>query len=159
MAQFSPAFDFLMVSEDPEKYCEEVPDAPVGARAISGVNSAAWPLDFDKIAALPQSERLPAVQAFYETNFCWVGLNRRTLRTVCWTRLSTLARTSALFCCRMPSTAAAKRLPSRPMGSLGLLPSTLPTRSTLTVWLRRIGYRELRAIIKSSHATRRTLSI
>ena len=73
LSQFPPAFDYIMQFEDPEKYCAEVPDAPAGARAISGINSAAWPLDFDKIAALPQSDRLPAVQAFYEANF-WTPL-------------------------------------------------------------------------------------
>jgi lysozyme family protein len=58
-----------MESEDPQHLCEKVSDAPPGAWAISGVNSAAFPGEFEAIAALAQNERALAVEQFYERNF------------------------------------------------------------------------------------------
>jgi lysozyme family protein len=69
MASYEVAFDWMMESEDPEQSCAVVPDAPVGAHAISGINSAAFPYDFKRISAMPQEFRLPAVSEFYETHF------------------------------------------------------------------------------------------
>lgn len=74
MADFLPALDFLLDDEDAARECKIAPDAcPKGCAgpcfAISGVNSGAWPSDYARIAALPQSERLPAVGDFYEANF------------------------------------------------------------------------------------------
>lgn len=74
MADFLPSLSFLLDNEDAARECKIAPDAcPKGCAgpcfAISGVNSGAWPSDYARIAALPQSERLPAVGAFYETNF------------------------------------------------------------------------------------------
>ena len=37
--------------------------------AISGVNSGAWPAEFAVIAALPQAQREPLVQQFYQNHF------------------------------------------------------------------------------------------
>jgi lysozyme family protein len=68
-----------MVNEDPRRTCAQIPDAPeqldpvsgerIGAFAISGVNSAAWPAEFAAIAALPQNQREPPVQQFYQNHF------------------------------------------------------------------------------------------
>ena len=70
MAAFEVAYRFMLANEDktPPEYAI-VPDAPPGAHAISGINSAAWPLLYPLIAAIPQSERGPFVEAFYEEHF------------------------------------------------------------------------------------------
>jgi lysozyme family protein len=67
MAQFLPAFQYLMQFEDPEQTFAETADNR--GQVISGVNSLAWPQDFAIIAALPQSERAPAVSNFYLSKF------------------------------------------------------------------------------------------
>lgn len=74
MADFNVAFQWAMQFEDPRMACQQVPDAaPAGVAgpcyAISGINSGAWPAQFASIAALPQSQRSPAVQAFYQAEF------------------------------------------------------------------------------------------
>lgn len=69
MSQFQPALSFVLDNEDRLREYEAVPDAPVGAHAISGINSAAYPEQYAKVAAIPQSERGPAVSDFYESEF------------------------------------------------------------------------------------------
>jgi Predicted Peptidoglycan domain len=74
MADFTTAFQWAMRFEDPEMACTQVPDvAPAGCAppcyAISGINSGAWPEQFSSIAALPQSARTAAVEAFYKAEF------------------------------------------------------------------------------------------
>ena len=58
-----------MESEDPQRKYAEVPDAPPGAFAISGINSAAFPSDFAAIEAIPQAQRGPSIKRFYEVHF------------------------------------------------------------------------------------------
>ena len=69
MANWKVSFDWMMDSEDPNRAYKIVPDAPPGAFAISGVNSAAFPQDFDAISKMMISERGPAIEAFYQKNF------------------------------------------------------------------------------------------
>ena len=69
MADFQTCYGWMMESEDPQRKYAEVPDAPPGAFAISGINSAAFPEDFSVIAATPQSQRAPKVHAFYAEKF------------------------------------------------------------------------------------------
>ena len=66
---FDTDYTFLMNNEDRSQSHAIVPDAPPGAHAISGINSAAFPTDFANIAAIPQSQRGPAVEQFYKTHF------------------------------------------------------------------------------------------
>jgi len=80
MADFDVAFQWTMQFEDTQMACAQVPDAaPSGCvgpcYAISGINSGAWPTEFDSIAALPQASRVPAVEAFYQAHFWnkWFG--------------------------------------------------------------------------------------
>ena len=87
MADFDTDFNFMMTDEDSTQAHALVPDAPgtwavvagaktwQGAWAISGINSKAFPADFAAIAALPQNQRGPAVELFYETLFwnTWEG--------------------------------------------------------------------------------------
>jgi len=70
MASFDIAFEWLMDSEDPERRFDIVPDAPVGARAIGGINSYSFPTAFERIAALPQAARRVGVYNFY-LNYFW----------------------------------------------------------------------------------------
>lgn len=69
MASFDVAFQWTMDFEDPERAYKAVPDAPSGAHAISGINSAAFPSDFARINVIPQAERAPAVESFYRLRF------------------------------------------------------------------------------------------
>ena len=69
MSDFSVCFSWMMDNEDRGRKYKTVPDAPPGAQAISGINSAAFPDDFKKINAIPQAKRGPAVQSFYRENF------------------------------------------------------------------------------------------
>jgi hypothetical protein len=69
MADWNTAYNWMMDNEDSERACAQVPDAPPGAFAISGVNSASWPAEFAAIAAVPQGEREPLVQQFYQNHF------------------------------------------------------------------------------------------
>jgi lysozyme family protein len=68
-ADFPTAFDWMITNEDPARAYKTVPDAPPGAFAISGINSHAFPVQFEAINAIPQTERGPAVQSFYLTEF------------------------------------------------------------------------------------------
>jgi hypothetical protein len=69
MADWNTAYNWMMDNEDAPRACKQVADAPPGAFAISGVNSASWPTEFAAIAAVPQGERGPLVQQFYENHF------------------------------------------------------------------------------------------
>jgi type VI secretion system secreted protein VgrG len=69
MANWNTAYNWMMDNEDPARACAQVPEEPPGAFAISGINSAAWPEEFEAIAALPQDQRKPLVQEFYENHF------------------------------------------------------------------------------------------
>lgn len=69
MSQFLPALSFVLDNEDRQRQYANVPDAPPGAKAISGINSAAYREQYAKIAAIPQALRGPAVQDFYQTEF------------------------------------------------------------------------------------------
>ena len=79
MADFQICYAFVLPNEDftPPRY-GTVPDptkADPLALAISGVNSAAFPADFEEIFALPVSQRAPAVQAFYQKTYwnAWIS--------------------------------------------------------------------------------------
>jgi lysozyme family protein len=67
VANWKTCYDFMMQNEDSRREHAIEPDA--GGQAISGINSAAFPLQFAKIAALPQAERGPEVEAFYSAAF------------------------------------------------------------------------------------------
>ena len=69
MANWKISYDFMMDNEDAARAYAVVPDATPGAHAISGINSAAFPGEFEAIAALAQNERALAVEQFYERNF------------------------------------------------------------------------------------------
>ena len=74
MADWNTAYNWMMNFEDPARACAQIPDAaPSGVAgpcyAISGVNSGAWPAEFAPIAALPQPQRGPFVQQFYQNHF------------------------------------------------------------------------------------------
>ena len=69
MADFATCYAWMMGNEDgppPWRYKQVI---DTGGQAISGINSAAFPDHFAAIAAIPQAERGPAVQAFYEAEF------------------------------------------------------------------------------------------
>jgi lysozyme family protein len=69
MGNFNTAYEWMMDNEDAGRKYALVPDAPPGAHAISGINSAAFPNEFAVIAALPQAERAEPVKDFYKTHF------------------------------------------------------------------------------------------
>ena len=90
MANFLVCYNWMMDNEDRARACTLVDDKPdiyqkdsdgqlvldgegmpirIGAYAISGVNSAAYPRQYATIAALPRGQRQAAVQTFYETEF------------------------------------------------------------------------------------------
>jgi len=75
MANFQTAFNFLMDNEDAPRAYKTVPDAcPNGCAgpcyAIAGINSAAFPLQFAKINALPEgAARGLEIETFYQTVF------------------------------------------------------------------------------------------
>lgn len=74
MADWNTAYNWMMDNEDAPRACKQVLDACPGGvagpcYAISGVNSAVWPAEFNAIAALPQDQREPLVQQFYENHF------------------------------------------------------------------------------------------
>lgn len=88
MANWTTCFNWVMDNEDAARQYANVPDAPgrwdttqtpkvwVGARAISGINSSAFPAQFSKIAAMPQESRGPAVEEFYAETFWNQYLNQ-----------------------------------------------------------------------------------
>lgn len=69
MAVFQNAFNFMIINEDATQAHAIVPDSPPGSFAISGINSASFPTQYTAIAALPQSQRGPAVENFYQATF------------------------------------------------------------------------------------------
>lgn len=69
MASFDVAFNWMMNNEDSKREYALVPDAPAGAHAISGINSAAFPLDFSFIAQISQAQRGTVVESFYRSQF------------------------------------------------------------------------------------------
>ncbi len=69
MADFITCFRWAMAVEDPQMEFKTVPDAPPGSFSISGINSHAYPAQFAAINAIPQEQRGPAVQSFYQTEF------------------------------------------------------------------------------------------
>jgi|SRR5271166_1277762 len=69
MADWTTAYNWMMDNEDCIRACAQVPDAPPGAFAISGINSASFPAEFASIEAVSQTEREPLVQQFYENHF------------------------------------------------------------------------------------------
>ena len=69
MADFKTAFDFMMVNEDgPAPYRYKTVD-DTGGFAISGINSKAFPDEFQIIASIPQAERGSRVENFYKLHF------------------------------------------------------------------------------------------
>lgn len=73
MSDFQTCYSFLLPNEDytPPQYkaVADPTQSDPSAQAISGINSHFWPQYFAAINAIPQSERGPAVQAFYEAEF------------------------------------------------------------------------------------------
>lgn len=90
MSSWSTAFNWVMDNEDRGRNYASVPDAPgeyqldangnlvldnhghkiwQGAWAISGINSAAYPVQYQQINSLPQPARGPAIEGFYKTYF------------------------------------------------------------------------------------------
>ena len=66
------AWIFLWSNEDAQRACAIVHDPTKdypAAQACSGINSAFYPTQFAAIAALPQSQRAPAVEEFYQKEF------------------------------------------------------------------------------------------
>jgi hypothetical protein len=80
MADFPVCYAFVLANEDynPPRY-QTVPDPtktdPL-ALAISGINSAAFPEDFEAVFEIPVSQRAPAVQAFYQKTYWNAWLSR-----------------------------------------------------------------------------------
>jgi len=61
----------MMVNEDgpaPYRY-KQVEDYPPGSFAISGINSHVYPTQFTRISLIPQEQRGPFVQNFYQIEF------------------------------------------------------------------------------------------
>jgi hypothetical protein len=69
MADFATALAWTLEFEDPRHEYAKVPDDPPGVFAIAGVNSAAWPSEFEIIEQTPQAERAGPVAAFYQDEF------------------------------------------------------------------------------------------
>ena len=57
MALFDVSFRWAMQNEDPLMQYKTEPDAPPGAFAISGINSAKWPEEYAFIESLAQDQR------------------------------------------------------------------------------------------------------
>ena len=87
MAQFLPAYNYMMDSEDAQRKYLPVAD-PVRvkpgepsdvaqrkqtAQAISGINSYTWPADFARILSCGPAARAYAVPQFYQAKF-WTTL-------------------------------------------------------------------------------------
>lgn len=80
MSDFDYCYAFMESNEDSTNLHKQVPDdCPVGCAgpcwAISGINSGAFPVQFAVIAAIPQVDRGPTIQAFYQNQFwsTWLG--------------------------------------------------------------------------------------
>ena len=68
MADFDTDYRYMEHNEDGAGLHQIVSDDPPGAHAISGINSAAYPEEYAAVAALPQSQRGPAVEDFYRVH-------------------------------------------------------------------------------------------
>ena len=79
MAQFPPAFAFMMANEDSQYSYAEVQDSN-GAGVIAGINQASFPKQFAGIAALPAAQRATPIQAFYVTQF-WAPMKLGALES------------------------------------------------------------------------------
>jgi lysozyme family protein len=71
MADYANALSYLLDNEDAERQYATVPDA--GGWAISGINSRAFPEDFQRINALLPDQRATQVAQFYLLTF-WVPM-------------------------------------------------------------------------------------
>lgn len=71
MAQFVPALNFLLDREDPTRSYQVTRDNK--GLVCAGVNSEAWPEDFEKIADAPLSARPELVANFYLARY-WSAL-------------------------------------------------------------------------------------
>ncbi len=75
MADFQIAYDWMMENEDARRACVSVADPTEHnpcARAISGINSAYFPVEFSAIDAAAGERRAELVRAFYGARF-WNG--------------------------------------------------------------------------------------
>lgn len=59
----------MMNSEDSTRAYKQVEDYPLGSQAISGINSHVYPTQFARIALIPQEQRGPFIQNFYQIEF------------------------------------------------------------------------------------------
>ena len=64
---------FVERHEDESLACEPATDSN-GYGVLCGINEKWWPLDYARIVAMPQSERLGAVTAFYQEHYWPEGL-------------------------------------------------------------------------------------
>lgn len=69
MSSWGVCFNWILNNEDGSRQYKTVPDAPPGAFAISGINSASYPEEFARINAIPLAERGVAVEQFYQSEF------------------------------------------------------------------------------------------
>ncbi len=74
MAEFGPAYDWAMMWENPRGVYVPVPDkCPAGVTgqcfALSGINSAVWPITFAQVKAAPLEHRPAMVETFYAQNY------------------------------------------------------------------------------------------
>jgi len=82
MGVWSTAFEWMMDNEDPKRKYATKPDPPdqygkddhgnvirIGAYAISGINSANFPAQFERISDIPQAQRAQPVEDFYHLMF------------------------------------------------------------------------------------------
>jgi len=88
MANWDTAYNWMMDNEDSLRACAQVSDSCPGGvagpcYAISGINSAVWPAEYAPIAALPQDQREPLVQQFYQNHFWNVWFAQVTSDEVC----------------------------------------------------------------------------
>jgi lysozyme family protein len=67
MSQFQIALSYVLSWEDPNGKFLPVPD--VGGQAVAGINSAKWPIDFDKVMSVSAENRPQLVYDFYQKNF------------------------------------------------------------------------------------------
>ena len=69
MADFQTCYDWMLDNEDARRAYAQIPDAPPGAFAISGINSKSFPSDFAAIVAINQAKRGPSIFRFYQLHF------------------------------------------------------------------------------------------
>jgi lysozyme family protein len=73
VTDFPAALDYVLGYEDPEHLYAVVQDNN-GADVISGINSAYWPEQYERIAACAREERAAPVAAFYQ-DYYWDPLS------------------------------------------------------------------------------------